>query len=156
MTHRVVFTPEAEDQLNDLYRYIAQAATPDTAAGHVDAVITYCEGLAEFPHRGLARDDIRPGLRTTSYRKRTVVAFAVLDDVVAIIGIFHGGRDYEAILRETDHGARALDRQDPRAVSRGGRSHVPKSSTRETPATACYADAVASGTPLGACSLEEM
>lgn len=102
MTHRVVFTPEAEDQLNDLYRYIVEAATPDTASGYVDAVITYCEGLAEFPHRGLARDDIRHGLRTTSYRKRTVVAFAVLDDVVAIIGIFHGGRDYEAILRETD------------------------------------------------------
>ena len=69
---------------------------------YVDAIITYCAGPAEFPHRGLARDDIRPGLRTTSYRKRTVVAFAVLDDVVAIIGIFHGGRDYEALLRDAD------------------------------------------------------
>ena len=102
MTYRVVFTPDAEDHLDELYRYIADAATPDVAAGYVDAIITYCEGLAEFPHRGLARDDIRPGLRTTSYRKRTVVAFAVLDDVVAIIGIFHGGRDYEALLRDTD------------------------------------------------------
>ncbi len=98
----MVFTPEAEDHLDDLYRYIADAAAPDIAAGYVVAVITYCEGLAEFPHRGLARDDTRPGLRTTSYKKRTVVAFAVLDDVVAIIGIFHGGRDYEAILRTTD------------------------------------------------------
>jgi toxin ParE1/3/4 len=55
-----------------------------------------------FPRRGLARDDVRPGLRTTSYQKRTVVAFAVLDDVVAIIGISHGGRDYEAILSDPD------------------------------------------------------
>lgn len=102
MTYRVVFTPEAEDHLNDLYRYIADAAAPQIAAGYVDKVITYCEGLAEFPHRGLARDDIRAGLRITSYKKRTVVAFAVLDDVVAIIGIFHGRRDYEAILRATD------------------------------------------------------
>lgn len=102
MTHRLVFAPEAEDHLNDLYRYIADAATPDIAADYVDKIVTYCEGLAEFPHRGLARDDIRPGLRTTSYKKRTVVAFAVLDDVVAIIGIFHGGRDYEASLRATD------------------------------------------------------
>jgi len=30
------------------------------------------------------------------------VAFAVLDEVLAIVGIFHGGRDYEAILRATD------------------------------------------------------
>jgi len=88
--------------LDDLYRYIADAAAPEIAAGYVDKVITYCEGLAEFPHRGLARDDIKAGLRTTSYKKRTVVAFTVLDDVVAIIGIFQSGRDYETILRATD------------------------------------------------------
>jgi plasmid stabilization system protein ParE len=55
-------------------------------------------GSGEFPHRGLARDDIRAGLRSTSYKRRTVVGLRGLDDVVAIIGIFHGGRDYEAIL----------------------------------------------------------
>lgn len=99
MTYRVVFTPEAEDHLDELYRYIADTATPDIAAGYVDAVITFCQGLDEFPLRGLARDDIRPGLRTTSYRRRTVVAFAVLDDVVAVIGVFHGGRNDEALLR---------------------------------------------------------
>ena len=37
---------------------------------------------------------------TTFVRKRTVIAYAVRDDVVAIIGIFHGGRDYESILGE--------------------------------------------------------
>jgi len=36
VTHRVVFTPEAEDHLNDLYRYLADAATPDIAADYVD------------------------------------------------------------------------------------------------------------------------
>lgn len=102
MTYRVVFTPEAEDHLDEIYRYIAEASTPDIAAGYVDAIITYCEGLAEFPHRGLAHDNIRPGLRTTTYKKRTIVAYTLLDEMVAIIGIFHGGRDYEAILRATD------------------------------------------------------
>jgi len=57
--------------------------------------------VSELLHRDLARDDIRPGLRTTSYRKRTVIAFAILDGVVAIIGIFHGGRDHEKILKAT-------------------------------------------------------
>ncbi|MFN7150614.1 MAG: type II toxin-antitoxin system RelE/ParE family toxin [Microthrixaceae bacterium] len=55
MTVRVVFTPEAEDHLDDLYRYLADAATPDVAADYVDRIITYCEELAAFPHRGLAR-----------------------------------------------------------------------------------------------------
>lgn len=31
MTYRVVFTPEAEDHLDELYRYIADASTPDIA-----------------------------------------------------------------------------------------------------------------------------
>jgi plasmid stabilization system protein ParE len=99
----VIFTPEAEDHLNDLYRYIADAAHPRSAADHVDKIVTYCQALADCPYRGLARDDIRPGLRTTSYKKRTVVAFAALDDVIAVIGVFHGGRDYEAILSGNRH-----------------------------------------------------
>lgn len=63
MTYRVVFTPEAEDHLDELHRYISDAATPDIAAGYVDAIITYCEGLAEFPHRGLARDELQEAHR---------------------------------------------------------------------------------------------
>jgi plasmid stabilization system protein ParE len=96
----VVFTPEAEAQLTELHRYIAEAGSPSIAARFTDAIVTYCEGLAQFPLRGTSRDEIRPGLRTTSYKKRTVIAFAVLDDKLAIIGIFYGGRDCERILRD--------------------------------------------------------
>lgn len=44
MTLRVLFTPEAEDHLDQLYRYIAQAADPADADRYVDAVIGFCEG----------------------------------------------------------------------------------------------------------------
>ncbi|WP_022884949.1 type II toxin-antitoxin system RelE/ParE family toxin [Glaciibacter superstes] len=101
MTYKVVFAPEAEDQLAELYRYIAVASS-EIATRYTNAVVTYCEGLAQFPYRGTARSDIRPGLRTTSYKKRTVIAFAVFDRNVAIIGVFYGGRDYETILRDTE------------------------------------------------------
>ena len=61
--------------------------------------MSHCEALSLFPARGTARDDIRPGLRITSFRKRPVIAFTVDDaDRVAILGIFHGGKDYEAAL----------------------------------------------------------
>jgi toxin ParE1/3/4 len=95
---RVVFAPEAEAQLGELYDYIAGRATPEVAGRYVEGVIDYCEGLAVFPTRGSARDDIRPGLRTTSYRKRTVIAFAVSGDRLMIVGLFHGGPDYESAL----------------------------------------------------------
>ena len=71
MSYRVVFAPEAGDQLEAL-----------------------------FPLRGVAREDIRPGLRLTHHKGRTVIAYAV-DEVsqrVAIVGVFYGGQDHEDAL----------------------------------------------------------
>ena len=62
--------------------------------------MTCCEELQTFPHRGTQRDDIRPGLRVTHYRKRSVIAFVVDADQVSILGVFYGGQDYEAALQE--------------------------------------------------------
>lgn len=77
MSYAVVFSPEAEEQLAELYRYIAAAASPDVAARYTEAIVTYCESLRTFPLRGTMRDDVRPGLRITNYRKRAVIAFDV-------------------------------------------------------------------------------
>ena len=52
------------------------------------------------PHRGNMRDDLRPGLRITNYKKRTVIAFDVDAGQVSTIGMFHGGQDYETILQD--------------------------------------------------------
>lgn len=82
-----------------LYRYIAASASPGIAEQYTSAIISYCEALAQFPKRGCARDDIRPGLRITNYRKRTVIAFAVDAESVSIIGVFYGGQDYESALQ---------------------------------------------------------
>ena len=95
MSYRVVFSPEAGDQLVALYDYIAAAASHDIAARFTEAIIGYCESLQDFPYRGIQRDDVRPGLRITNYRKRTVIAFDVSADLVSILGVFYGGQDYE-------------------------------------------------------------
>lgn len=100
MSHRVVFSLEAEDQLIALYRYIAEAASPEIAAKYTEGIVSYCESLSTFPHRGIVRDDVRPGLRVTNYRNRTVIAFAVDAELVSIIGVFYGGQDYETILQD--------------------------------------------------------
>ncbi len=105
MNYRVIFSPEAEEQLVALYRYIADAASSDIAAGYTEAIVSYCESLCTFPHRGTVRDDVRPGLRITNYKKRAVIAFSVDNERISIIGIFYGGQDYETILQvESDDG----------------------------------------------------
>ena len=102
MKSRVVFSPQALEQLTELYRYIAEAASPDVAARYTESIVSYCESLRTFPLRGTSRDDVRPGLRITHDKKRTVIAFAVETESVSIIGIFYGGQDYEAVLRDDD------------------------------------------------------
>ena len=99
MLYTVVFTPEAESQLTALYRYIAQAASAEVAQRYLEAIVVCCEGLQSSPYRGSQRDDIRPGLRVTNYKGRCVVAFAVTDKLVSVIGVFYGGQDYEKVLQ---------------------------------------------------------
>jgi plasmid stabilization system protein ParE len=97
--HTVVFTPEAQEQLAALYRYMAVAESPTIAERYVSAVIAYCEGLQNFPHRGTCRDDMRPSLRITNYKKRVAIAFDVDAEQVSIIGVFYGGQDYETVFQ---------------------------------------------------------
>lgn len=101
MSYRVVFSPEAEGQLVALYNYIAAAASPDIAARYTEAIVSYCESLQTFPHRGTLRDDVRPGLRIANYKKRSVIVFDVDAGQVSIIGVFYGGQDYETLLQVT-------------------------------------------------------
>jgi toxin ParE1/3/4 len=99
MSRKVIFTPEAADQLTALYNYIA-AASPINAERYTSAIIDYCVGLDTFPLRGQRRDDIRPNLRVTHYKGRTIIAFVVDDQQVSIIGLYYGGQDYQAILND--------------------------------------------------------
>ena len=62
--YRITFRQEDTQHLEEMYDHIAGTGSPENAERYVDAIITYCEGLATFPHRGTARDHIRPGLRT--------------------------------------------------------------------------------------------
>lgn len=99
-TYTVVFAPEAEDDLVELFEYIVAQGAPAVAARYTEAIVAYCEGLATFAHRGTKRDDIRPGLRITNYRRRAVIAFSIDEstDTVAILGVYYGGRNYESKL----------------------------------------------------------
>ena len=46
---RVLYSAQAVDQLEALYLYIAEDTGPDRAAGYVDAIADYCDGLETFP-----------------------------------------------------------------------------------------------------------
>ena len=99
MNRRVVYAPRVREQLTDLYTWIAdESGYPERAAGYLAAILDYCDGLVVFPYIGVARDDLRPGLRTIGFRRRVVIAFAVTEEAVEVLGVYYGGRDDEALI----------------------------------------------------------
>ena len=96
---RVVFTPRAERQLDEIYAFIADRAGEATADRFVGRIVALCQGLSTFPLRGTPRDDIVPGLRTTGFRRRVLIAFMVTEREIVIEGVFYGGWDFVSALR---------------------------------------------------------
>ena len=78
----------------------AAAASPEIAARYTGAIVRQCESLMTFPMRGTRHDDIRFGLRVFGFRRRVSIAFEVTGEVVTILGIFYGGQNLEAALKE--------------------------------------------------------
>lgn len=95
---RVVFSAEARADLVALFDFVAGAAGEATASRYLSRVEAFCLGLGLASERGRSRDDIRPGLRVVGFERRMTIAFAVSDDVVAILRVFAAGRDWEREL----------------------------------------------------------
>jgi toxin ParE1/3/4 len=93
VAHSVVFAPEAQADLLELYNYIAEHGSPERALAYIERIETTCRNLAIFPERGTRRDDIRPGLRIIGMVRRVTIAFHVGAGTVTIDRILYGGRD---------------------------------------------------------------
>lgn len=102
MGYHIIVTPEARDQLDAIYDYIAYAAAPDIARQFTDGIVDRLAMLTDYPRTGSPRDDVRPGLCTLAYRRRVTIAFMVEEAAVVVIGFYYGGQDFETMLRE-DH-----------------------------------------------------
>ncbi|WP_454717857.1 type II toxin-antitoxin system RelE/ParE family toxin [Caulobacter segnis] len=95
MTRKIVFSPEARDDLFELYRYIAERGAPNAAMAYISRIEKRCASLVTFPEQGHRRDDIRPGLRLLGFERKTEIAFHVTSNAVVIDRIFHGGREVD-------------------------------------------------------------
>jgi toxin ParE1/3/4 len=103
-SHAVVLTPDAERQLADLYRHIADQSGVSRAEKFVGRILAECMSLSTFPERGIQRDDIRPNLRNKSLARRVMIAYSVdpANRLVAILGVFYGGQAFDSLLRDFD------------------------------------------------------
>ena len=93
MAREVIFAPEAQADLVQLYDYIAEDSGAMRAQDYTDRIVAHCLGLVNFPERGRRRDDLRPGLRITTFRRRVTIAFHFTETAVFIDRVLYGGRD---------------------------------------------------------------
>ena len=98
--YRVVYSPEARDDLKEIYTYIAvELQAPETAEGQVNRIRKEIRSLDFMPSR-YAIVDWEPWRSMGMHRvpvDNFVVYYAVNDGsrTVTVIRIFYGGRDVE-------------------------------------------------------------
>jgi toxin ParE1/3/4 len=98
MAHRLA--PQARAELSNIWTYIARESGSLTAAdGVVDAITERFYLLAQFPYMGRARNDLRPGLRSFPVGQHVII-YAIEDEDVQILHVFHGRQDIEGKLGE--------------------------------------------------------
>jgi toxin ParE1/3/4 len=93
----VIFSPEAENDLLQIYDFIANAANAERGYRYAERIQNYCLELDIFPARGSPRDDLRPGLRIIGFERRVTIAFHIAAKIVVIDRIFYAGRDIEGL-----------------------------------------------------------
>lgn len=92
---------EARNDLAEIWFYISEHSSDDTADRFIDRLETTCEKISEMPDMGNPQDHIREGLRRHSHGNYSIYYDTVEKDHIVIKRVWHQSRDLEnfSILR---------------------------------------------------------
>ena len=102
MNYTVAFTPEAKNDLLNLYDYIADHSSTSRAMRYIERIEKSCMSLNTLPERGTRRDDLLPGLRVMGFERRVLIAFQVSSGSVAILRVLYGGRSVDLAFPQVE------------------------------------------------------
>lgn len=96
MTYRVRHHPNVADDLEAIFRLIADYSGFEIAYDKLNAIEARLLGLAATPHVGSLRDEILPGLRAIPAARKAVIAFQVDDAAseVYVLCVVYAGADW--------------------------------------------------------------
>jgi toxin ParE1/3/4 len=92
----VLRTRQAEDDLLDIWRYVAQD-NPDAADRVLARIENALDLLALNPLMGPARPDLRDGLRYFA-SGRYLVLYSARDNGIVLVRVLHGARHLPSLL----------------------------------------------------------
>ena len=89
----VRFLTGAEDDLFEIYRYVAEHGGDERADGYDRRLRASCLKLVDFPNRGSPRNDLEADLRSISFERRATIYYRIEGATVEIVRILRVGRD---------------------------------------------------------------
>ncbi|MDP1866119.1 type II toxin-antitoxin system RelE/ParE family toxin [Bradyrhizobium sp.] len=96
---RVIWSPEALDDIDRLWEYYAGTAGRAIADKLLREVVRVVATIDDFPLAGRSRDEIRTGLRSLAASPH-VVFYRLNDDRPEIVRVLDGRQDMEDIFSE--------------------------------------------------------
>lgn len=93
---RIIKRPEAENDLDDIWLYIAQD-NPDNADKLLDEIEEISRKLARFAGMGQNRDDLHPGLQSFTVGKY-LIFYIPINGGIEIVRVLHGMMDIDALF----------------------------------------------------------
>jgi toxin ParE1/3/4 len=101
MPYPVRFTTQAEQDLRDIWRGLAEFGGLENADQKRLAIREKIKLLRQFPNVGRCRDEILPGLRSLA-TQGFVIFYRFDQTAIEIARVLHGKRDIDRILNEED------------------------------------------------------
>ena len=106
-TYSVIYSPQAKDDLMEIYSYIAfDLQVPDIAEGQVNRIRKTIRSLDFMPSRYITVEwEPWKSMRMHQVPVDNFVVYYVVNDdsrTVTVIRIFYGGRDIEDIINTDD------------------------------------------------------
>ena len=96
MRYRV--TEPAEQDLDEIYVYLARRASPETADRLMDSIVDRFWLLGEHPDAGRLSGDIAPGVKCFPAGKY-LIYYRATRGGTDILHVFHGARDQERAFK---------------------------------------------------------
>lgn len=102
MAHKVLLTVESENDLFDIWRFVAENDTPRKADTLLNKLETTCQSLSKTPNKGHVPKELRRveifDFHEIHYKPYRIL-YEIDENRVLIHAIFDGRRDMESLLR---------------------------------------------------------
>ena len=97
--YKVYLRPTSVFDLDDIFAYVTEHSSAETAANYLLRIRKRCLSLEYFPNRGTLISSRVKGLRSMGFERRATIYFVVKEYQVDIVRILHKGQDSTPVIK---------------------------------------------------------